>query len=349
MMRALRWAAGLIPAALLAAGLQASCATLHSSRRIDVAPFAENTLGMLGELQKFNRPTAWTHLRKYQTLPSVIAAGRSIFPIRDLLRGVGLYSEQIVSLYESPLSETRKVSEMARYMEEIIRPSLASADATELRMSQADLDAVVQDIRTRRTLLSALGAAQPLVNATMVHGNVLFDRVDSLVQAAEADVGARIEANFRPLKERIEDLDSMHVASVRSYALVQRYRRGDKTALDSLHLDEPGLVELLPLGRRPTPKELDSAERYVVERSTTINSLRDQLAHEFAVYRESQAELEALRTQTDERARLGRIALNLWGSSHRNLAEGISVPPMIDVVGLLKTVVTSGVERGQQP
>ena len=54
--------------------------------------------------------------------------------------------------------------------------------------------------------------------------------------------------------------------------------------------------------------------------------------------------MEVLRTQADERARLGRAALFLWARSHRNLAAGIQVPPMIDVMGIMKSTVTTGVK-----
>ena len=79
-------------------------------------------------------------------------------------------------------------------------------------------------------------------------------------------------------------------------------------------------------------------------RSTTIKSLRDQIEPEFTVYRESVAELDLLRTQADERARLGRMARILWRRSHRNLAAGIPVPPVIDVVGIMKGTVSTGVK-----
>ena len=189
---------------------------------------------MLGELQKFNRPVIWVNLKKYQALPSVTAARAAILPIRALLRGVGLYSMQVVALYDSPLSEERKISELARYLTEYIRPALASVDSTDVRYSTAELDKVVGNIRTSKTFLSALGAAQPVVNATVAHGNSLFDSMDGLVMAAAADVGDRVEAQYAPLKQSVAELDSMHVASLHSYALLERFRGGESVALDTL-------------------------------------------------------------------------------------------------------------------
>ena len=82
-MRAPRRLGGLMLAALMAVGPLAGCATFGGSRRVDLGPFSENTLGMIGELQTFNRPAMWTHLKKYQTLPSVAAAQQSVGRVRS--------------------------------------------------------------------------------------------------------------------------------------------------------------------------------------------------------------------------------------------------------------------------
>jgi hypothetical protein len=326
----------------LAAALMGGCSAFQGSKKVDVAPFSENTVGMLGEMQKFNRPVQWIYLRKYQDLPSVDAARQEILPIRDLMRGVGLYSTQVVSLYDSPLSESRKISELARYLNDYLRPALAEADTSRTRFSAADLDAVVSKIRASKTFLEALSAAQPLVNATVSRGNALFEVMDDLVVRAAADINGRVETEFAPLKASVAELDAMHVSSVHSYALLERFRRGDSSALDSLRALDPAAASHLPAGKSPAAKDLDETQRYLIDRTGTIKSLREQLEPEFSNYRESIAELDQLRAQTDDRAKLGRMTLMLWARSHRNLAAGISVKPMIDVMGMVKSTAATG-------
>jgi hypothetical protein len=342
-MRASRRLGGLMLAALMAVGPLVGCATFGSSRRVDLGPFSENTLGMIGELQTFNRPPTWARLKRYQNLPSVAAARQSVGRVRVLMRGVALYSMQITSLYDSPLSEKRKITELARYMEETIRPGLTTSAPPDLGLSPGYMDTLIQQIRQRKTFLKALSAAQPVVNLTVTAGDMLFDDLDETIQVASADLSAHIEAEFGSLELRVADLNQMHVASVRSFTLLQRYRGGDQAALDSLRLTDPMVGRLVP-GRSPTSKDLGAAEAYVIDRSAKIKTLREQLEPEFVVYRENRAELEAFRTQADERARLGRAALFLWARSHRNLAAGIQVPPMIDIIGIMKGTVSGGVK-----
>jgi hypothetical protein len=341
-MRELRRTVGLLTAGLIACGCLSGCAALVGSKSIDLGPFSENTAEMVGQVQKINRPTVWTHLGKYRSLPSVVQAERSSDQIRKLLRGVALYSVQVGSLHDSQLSEKQKVAELARYMEEIIRPALTSS-ASDFRVTTGYMDTLIADIRTRGKFLSALGAAQPLVSLTVATGDILFDRAAEDMSVATADINDQIETEFGSVKLRIAKLSEMETTSFQSYALIQRIRAGDATALDTLRLDDPGTREFMPPGHTPSPKQVDAAERFILDRLATIKTLREQLEPEFAVYKEHQAELEGLRNLSDERAQLGRATLYLWAHSHRNLAMGVPVPPMIDVVGIVKGTVETGI------
>jgi hypothetical protein len=340
----LRRAALPLTAALIAAGLLTGCATLRGSRRLDVGPFSENTMGMVGELQKLYRTATWTRLKQYQTLPTVTKTQETIGKVRLLMRGITFYSSQVASLYEAPMPDARKVSELARYMNEYVRPNLSDYLSSDFPVTQGYMDTLVQNISTRETMLEALGAAQPLVSMTVSAGDRLFDRLDAEIRAAALDINERVDAQYGQLNLRIAELDEMHIAGIRSYTLLQRHRGGDPAALDTLRRIDAGLRELLPAGRAPTTKDLEAAERFVTDRAATIKSLRDQLEPDFSIYRECQAELEMLRVSADERAKLGRITLILWGRSHRNLAAGIPVPPVIDVMGAMKSTISTGVK-----
>jgi hypothetical protein len=329
---------------LIAAAVLAGCSRLRGSRRLDVGPFSENTMGMVGELQKLYRPAVWTRLKKYQTLESVTQAQATVNDVRVLMRGITFYSTQVAALYEAPMSEDRKVLELARYMNENVRPNLPTTTSSAFPVTQGYMDTLITNIETHKTMLAALGAAQPLVSLTVAAGDQLFDRLDSDIRTAANEINAGIEAEYAQLKARITELDQMHIISVRSFTQLQRLRAGDAAALDTLRQIDNGLRELLPAGRNPSSKDLAAAEKFVIDRTNTIKLFRDQLEPDFSVYRECQLELEMIRTQADERARLGRITLILWGRSHRNLAAGIPVPPVIDVVGVMRNTINTGVK-----
>jgi hypothetical protein len=324
----------------MASVFSAGCSSFKTSRGIDVAPFAQNTVGMIGEVQRVSKPVVWVQLKPYESLPSVQAVREANLPTRALMRGVALYSTQIVSIYGSPISESRKVAELAAYLHDTVRPTLVSVDTAGQFISQSEYDAAVRDMRSAKTFLAALSAAQPIVSGALAFGNAKYDVVSQRIDAAADDISRRVEAEFGPLKEQMATLQAVHFKRVEAYALLSRYRLGEAAALDSLRASDPELTEVLPPGKRPSSAALDGAEEVLLKRMATIQSLREQLETDFSNYRAQQLELDELRTQANESVRLGRITLILWSRSHQNLAQGIKIPAAIDVMGMVKGAAT---------
>jgi hypothetical protein len=323
--------------ALAALSLLTGCASFKASRRLDVSPFAQNTVGLIGEVQRANKPLEWVYLKKYEALPQVLEARRSSGPARELMRNIAIYSTQIVSIYESPLPESRKSQELGRYLDETIRARLKdNPDATPF-LTQAELDKAVQGARSAPTFMAALGAAQPVVSAALAYGNHIYDIMDQSIGMADNELVARIEADHAAVKYEMARLEAMQLSTISAFRLLAEYRMGSGAALDSLRALDPESADVLGAGKKPTAAALAAAETDILERVDRLGQLHDKLNPQFEIYKVEQAELEQLRTQARESARLGRITLILWARSHRNLAAGIAVPAAIDVMGMVKS------------
>jgi hypothetical protein len=322
--------------ALACVALLAGCASFKASRRLDVSPFAQNTVGLIGEVQRANRPLEWVYLKKYESLPVILDARRTYAPARELMRGIAIYSTQIVSIYESPLSDSRRSQEVARYLDETIRARLRDNPRADAFLTPAELDKAVQGARSASTFMAALGAAQPVVSAALAYGNQIYDEMDQAIGRADNELQARIEGEFAPVKHEMARIEALQLSSISAFRLLTEYRMGDNRALDSLRALDPESAETLPAGKKPTAAALDGAEKQILERVETLGQLRTRLDPQFEVYKAEQAELEQLRTQAREAARLGRITLITWARSHRNLADGIAVPAQIDIMGMVK-------------
>ena len=331
-------ARSMVAAALVAS--VTSCATFRSTTRLDVGPFAENTIGLIGEVQRTTQPIVWVHLRPYESIPSVVEARRSMLPTRALMRSVALYSTQVVSIYESDVSDARKSAELALYLDETIRASLKSRPSTEAFFSQMELDSAISRVRVAPTFLKALGAAQPLVSATLSYGNAAYDSMEARVNLAADDISARIGSEFEPLKQQLQVLQILQVQAAGDFSLLKQYRRGNEEALDRLRAQDPEIAESLPAGKKPSIAALELAEKQLAGRVDTIRTLRDHLEPDFEIYQAQEQELDALRHQALEGARLGRVTLILWARSHRNLAAGIKVPARIDLMVLAKSAAS---------
>ena len=326
---------------LAALPLLAGCASFKASRRLDVSPFAQNTVGLIGEVQRANKPLEWVYLKKYESLPEILDARRMAAPARELMRGIAIYSTQIVSIYESPLPESRRSQEVARYLDESIRARLKDNPRADAFLTQAELDKAVQGARSAPTFMAALGAAQPVVSAALAYGNQIYDEMDQAIGKADQEIVARIEGEFATLKTEREKLDRMQLSGITSYRLLTEYRLGNNAALDSLRAADSEAAEALGAGKKPTAAALDVAEKQILERVDTIGQMHARLDPQFEIYKAEQAELELLRTQAREAARLGRITLIMWARSHKNLAAGIAVPAAIDVMGMVKSAAGS--------
>ena len=316
--------------------LLAGCASFRASKRLDVGPFAENTVSMIGEVQRATKPVVWTYLKKYDQLPSVQNVRRAASPARTLMRGVAMYSTQLVSIYESDLTDARKSQELATYLDVSVRERLRNNATAQVFLTQGALDSSVTKVRGSTDFLAALGAAQPVVSAALAYGNSLFDTLDVQVDVAAADIDSRIEREFGPLKEQVESITDLRLRATRGYTLLSRYRYGDDAALDTLRAIDPQSAEALT-GKRPTAAALDATEKRILAQIETTTQLRAHLDEEFDQYKAEQLELDQLRIQAREISRLGRITLILWARSHRNLATGVTVPAAINVMGIVQS------------
>lgn len=315
----------------------AGCASFQASRRLDVSPFAQNTVGLIGEVQRANQPLEWVYLKKYEMLPVVVEARETFAPARELMRGIATYSTQIVSIHESPLSESRRSQEVARYLDETIRERLKQVPRAHEFLTQAELDKAVQGARSAPTFMAALAAAQPVVSAALAYGNEIYDEMDQAINKADLELMSRIEGEYTQVKDERDRLESMQLAGIVSYRRLTEYRLGNNAALDSLRATDAEAAELLPAGKKPSAAALDGAEKQIRDRVDAIGQMHDKLDPQFQVYKSEQAELDELLTQAREASRLGRITLITWARAHRNLANGIAVPASIDVMGMFRS------------
>jgi hypothetical protein len=316
--------------------LAAGCRSFRSSKELDVGPFAENTVEMIGEVQRATKPLVWTHLKQYESLPSVQSVRDGYAPARTLMRGVALYSTQIVSIYDSELSDTQKSEELARYLDEAVRERLRNERQASLFLGPATLDSAVVKVRAAPTFMGALMAAQPVVSAALGFGNAVYDSVELKIDRAAADIDRRIEAEFAPLKRQQADVSELELWAMARYSWLSRYRLGDAAALDSLRAHDPEAAAAMPQGKRPTPAAIESTEKRLLDQLAEVGTLRGQLDKRLEEYRAQQKELDSIRVQGREATRLGRITLIEWARSHRNLASGIRVPAAIDLLGMMQ-------------
>jgi hypothetical protein len=316
--------------------VSSGCSVFGRSRKLDMQPFAENTVTAIGEMRKLEAPPIWIRLRPYFFHPSIVETRAITKPLIELVRGVNSYSLQVVSLNESRIAEKSKVHELVRYLRGASQLALLQdADSAEVRLTPQRREQILEDIDKRETLMDALLSAEPIVNAVVARGFELSDSVDASIMRSALAIEAEVQTHFHDMLENRADLVKLQEQVVRAQILAQRLPFGDETAAAELRKTVPTLAELLPEGRKPGRKEHQAVIEDLAVQAARVKTALDQIDPQYQAYRESILELDTLRTGKVENAKLARSVLMVWSRSHKSLARGVEVPPMFDLAGII--------------
>ena len=331
--------------ALLGTVLLSGCSTFKGSRKMNIAPFSENTGVLFAEAAKVARPFQFKNLRSYTTLPAFQESRERSAPILRALRGVVYYSNQVVAIGNSKLSDEAKNRQLARYLKDMLAAAASPTILDSLGLDQASVQAILTNIRSAKTYLDGIAAAGPIASAIVM---AMQDKLDELQQtvipATEAGLDRAIEADFHNTRTNYMNLKTTQARSIHALNLLYVARMGDRAALDTLLSEDSSIKEFFPSAPKVTEKEMTAAQQYLLDRLDGIDTVIHQLDYDLAAYKAKQDELGAWRYDVDERVKIARNAMAVWAQSHRNLGAGIPVPPMIDIQGLTGSLVGNAVK-----
>jgi hypothetical protein len=321
-----------LPAIVLV--LQTGCSVFQSSREIDMAPFAENTAMMFAEAAKVSRPARWTYLKQYYSLPELEGIRVKSTPLIRGLRGIVMYSNQLVSLNMSYKTDAEKNRLLAAYFKEAAAKVANPATFDSIGVSPSMLDSVYASIERAPTFREGIEAASPLVNGVVVALGRRLDELDEAIPLAIAAIDREVDAKYADKRQNYDAFVRLQTETHEAVALLYDARKGDQAALSKLLEVDPSLREFITSPQKATPNSLKAAEDALSLRLERIDTFLHQLDDEKKVYFAKQEELESLRLGTDEKIKVARNAVSVWAQSHRNLGAGIAVPPLFDVVGM---------------
>ena len=315
------------------------CSYITSSKRLDMQPFAENTVTAIGEMRRIEAPPVWIRLRPYFSDPAVLAARATAKPLLALVRSVNAYSLQVVALNESRISDRSKSRELANFLRGASQQALLSqADAGEIALTAERRDAILNDIGSKENYMDALMAAEPVVNAVLTRGLALSDNVDLAISSAVAAIEGEVQRQYKAMLANRAALLLLQERTILAETWAEVLAFGDEGAAEQLRKTVPVLAEYVPAGKKPSQKEQQGVVSALRAQAARIKAALDEIEPEYQAYRESVLELDNLRAKTTENAKLARSVLMLWARSHKSLARGVEVPPMFD---LAKIVMSS--------
>jgi hypothetical protein len=311
------------------------CSWFESSRKINMNPFSENAGTLFGEAAKIGRPFKWKRLKRYTTVPEFQRATSEARPIIENLNGIVYYSNQVVAINNSNLSEKEKNQQLTRYLGDVLKKAYVEGRMDSLGMDLETLKQILDDIPKQETYLDGIATASPIINRVVVSMQERLDRIQIIVAEIIVVFDHLIDTEFAMTRTNYISLKRLQARTLRAMTMIYDGIMGEPVQPDSLFKLDLSLHRFFPENERNvTIAQLTAAENYLLERLNRIDHMIIQMDDDIQEYHAKQDEKEAWRISVDEKIKMARNAMTVWAQSHRNLGAGIPVPPLIDVAGI---------------
>jgi hypothetical protein len=289
--------------------MSVGCTKFTTTKKVDLTPFAEQTVAMLGEADYGLRQDETIRLREYLNLEQ--ANLKRSFEVGEeadeLLRGIVSYSIDIVTLSEADKTEPEKVEALAEYL-----ATFEDAFPEESQEIREQFQELLSDVRRQEKYLDALKAAQPLVNAAVSHGVALLDESDRLVTAIAEELEMKINAEYavtQEFQERLEEQKGLVL-------------QGLEQLLDH---NAVRLQEVLE-GQPPSPLMNPESEAFLLEQLQQLQTISGNLSPDFIAWEEDHRELDRIYADILDENRRAKLVLIVWGRAHQKMASGVDNP-----------------------
>jgi hypothetical protein len=309
------------------------CSVFQPTQKLDMNPFAENTATLFGEAVKISRTFQWKHCKPYTSIPEFQTMFQRAMPIIDVLRGVVYYSNQVVAINNSKLSDSEKNKRLAQYLSETLNKAVENQKFDSLALDKLGTQETFDNIRNAETYLDGISAASPIVNTVVLSVQNRLDELQNGISSILRGFDREIERDYGATKTNFVRLHQLQEQLMLSATRVYRARMGEAAELDSLLQENSSLSQFFSSADKATPAQLASAENYLLGQLNQVDILLHQLDDAKNEYLAKQDELTTWRITLEEKILIARNSMTVWAQSHRNLGAGIPVPPLIDVEG----------------
>ena len=322
-------------AALVAVGALAGCSSFKSHKRLDMGRFAEDMIAVAGEIQYSLGQHRAVYIRDYIDTPEMVPLRQKADRARRLVRGVISYSIQLVTVGDSRKPDAEKAVALAGYLEEVM-PAVMDAEKPVIALTPAQIDTILADVRAQKKYLDAIGAAQPIVDEVAIGSGDVFDELNAAMRNAVDAVRRRIEDRYRDVRVADELLGRRQIQAVYNISYLPQIRLGVPGALDSLLAHEPSLRSLVETSDGLDAAEIQRVEDRMLDVLTRLRLVREQLEPDLEMYFKQQNELDTMANAWGAELRKARVAVVAWARAHKRMAQGVTDPADIDVLGIAR-------------
>lgn len=315
------------------------CSYVTPQTHVDMAPFAEHTIQLVADISYGLNAGHAVHLRKYRNGEPVLAYQNHWERMRPVLRGIATYSLALVTISKSSMTEEDKLDQLATFLDKMFRP-IVEKPIHELQMDVPELDRILADIRSQEKFLGGLRAAQPLINEVARWTGEELDATKKAEEVAEGWLMEQITLDFKDTVEFSDLLKAGQSRHMRSLVQLGHYRATeDEAAIAELREINPALHSFLPEGNKLTLEEVQVVEDRIIYALTETRQMKEQIADDMAEARAMVAELDDVVAAASNNLMRTRATIWVWSRAHARLAQGITDPAKVDMMGIAQNAL----------
>ena len=313
------------------------CSTYRAfkaSRRVNLTPFAENTIAMTSDINYGLWEARPVYLRPHVNGPEVQKYAEKWGKIHRVLNGIVAYSVEVVTLSESLLNGPERAVALADFLERMLQPVLEEPKP-ELHLTSEQLLEIIETVREQEKLLDALSAAQPLVDEVSRSTVEVLNDMNLAQKNAADEITQSIDLEYAEILQFTETLKDQQIIALQNVQRLHDYRHGDSGSFQTLMKSDASLKEVVQNEEKPSTADLQAIEQRLIYKLSVIKSLKEQLGPDLEMYRMQQKELDDLLRIMNTSLKKAKISIIVWARSHRKLAAGITDPAKIDIFNLM--------------
>jgi len=327
----------------LSVSFLSGCAAFKGSHELDMAPFSDNTRILFGEAVIVSRPFQWKYLKPYSAIPEYDAIVEAGVPLKRALRNIVYYSNQVVAIRTSSLSDSDKNAQLAIYIADVLEESVSEQRYSNLQLDEANVSKALANIRRAPTFLEGVAAATPIVLKVALAVHDRIDALQDLVPDVVKGIDQQLDQEFGTTRANYNELIGLRDELMRAVTQLYKARIGERSELDKM-LQENDSLRRFFSSSNAAPDELRKAEQFLLDQLLQIDTMLGQLDDAKVELLAKQAELIGWQTHVDRRLGIAREAVTIWAQSHQNLGNGIAVPPLIDLSAMAEKLAGKAVE-----
>lgn len=202
---------------------------------------------------------------------------------------------------------------------------------------------VIDAVRSQKTFLGALRAAQPMVNAYGRYLNAVLDDLQAASDILAAKMDQKIDDRYARVIQYQKALEEEKYNVLDSMALLYKTYRGDSESFSQLK--SSGNIrdkKLVPAGA-PQNRDFKAIGEHLMTRLEALHRIGQEIEPDWELYRAAHMELDRVYKDVLGNIARARLTTLIWLRAHQKMAQGVENPAeWFDIKSLPRTLIQAG-------